>query len=101
MSRNPIFRGGGARRWFVCLGVAFFGAMGHERTALAEDAGNDSNACIDAYEQAQERRLEGALLDARRKFATCSRDACPAFIHADCTRFFEEVNVEVASASFQ
>jgi hypothetical protein len=88
-------------RCFMGAAVALAAAMGGERTARGEVAGDGAAACIDTYEKAQERRLQGALLEAREGFAACSRESCPAFIQADCTRFFDEVALEIPSVSFE
>jgi hypothetical protein len=88
-------------RCFMSAVVALAGVMGGERAARAEGSGDGAAACIDTYEEAQERRLQGALLEAREGFAACSSEACPAFIHSDCTRFFDEVVLEIPSVSFE
>jgi hypothetical protein len=99
MNRTRLFRER-STKWCLAGAVAFLGAISPERTVLAETADDETSACVDAYEHAQERRLAGALMEARERFALCSSASCPAFIQADCSRFLEGVNVEIPTVSF-
>jgi hypothetical protein len=87
--------------WWLTATLALLGAMICEPTALAESTDDETNACVDAYERAQERLVAGALIEARERFTLCSRFSCPSFIQADCTRFLEEVNLEIPTVSFE
>jgi hypothetical protein len=87
--------------WWLAVTVALVGATSRERSALADSAEDDTAACVDAYERGQERRVSGALLEARERFTLCSRPSCPSFIYADCTSFLEGVNAEVPAVSFE
>jgi hypothetical protein len=97
----PNRRLGAARprtlRWFVASAFGALATLALERAARADDP----SSCVDAYERAQEQRLQGSLIEARNLFASCATAACPAFIHEDCSRFVQAVNVEVPSASFE
>src|SRR5262249_6734516 len=43
-----------------------------------------SDACASASESGQALQRQGKLLDARQKFVTCSRVACPDVVRRDC-----------------
>src|SRR6478735_3744408 len=62
--------------------------------------GGDNAACVRAYEQAQEQRHTGKLLEARSQLQSCARDACPKFIRADCANWYGELQTEVPSVVF-
>ena len=66
--------------------------------APADGAGAD--ACVAAYESAQEQRLRGSLVGAREQAATCAASSCPAFIRDDCTTWRGEIDAEVPSVTF-
>jgi hypothetical protein len=58
-----------------------------ERDARADDKGR----CISASEQGQQLRDSGKYQAARDAFAQCARDACPALVRRDCTRWLADV----------
>jgi len=71
--------------------------------AHAEDSeiSNPATAeCVHAYEQAQEERQSGKLLEAREHLQGCAREICPGFIRRDCTAWGHEVQADVASVVF-
>jgi hypothetical protein len=73
------------------------------RPASAEES--DTNepataACVSAYEQAQEQRHHGKLLEARVQLQACARDSCPEFIRKDCVAWHGEVQAEVPTIVF-
>jgi hypothetical protein len=51
----------------------------------------ESQTCVDAYEQGQKLRSEGALQAAKEKFLVCADPACPAVTKGDCTTWVTEV----------
>jgi hypothetical protein len=53
--------------------------------------------CITAYEQAQTLRKDGKFIDAREQAQLCSRDACPAILVKDCTRWIGELDASTGS----
>jgi hypothetical protein len=57
-------------------------------------------ACVRAYEQAQEQRHSGKLLEARVQLQGCAGDACPGFIRSDCTTWYGELQTEVPTVVF-
>jgi hypothetical protein len=60
---------------------------------LSSDARAQSvEECSRAYEEAQERRQEKRLLEARKRLLVCVQDACPAAARADCSRWLAEVD---------
>lgn len=56
--------------------------------------------CAQAYEQAQEQRQSGKLLEARVQLETCAQDACPEFIRSDCLNWDSEVRTEIPTVVF-
>lgn len=59
-----------------------------------------SEQCAAAYEQAQEQRKSGRLVEARDTLRLCARDECPRFIHDDCLAWHGEVGSEVPTLVF-
>lgn len=51
--------------------------------------------CARAYEEGQEQRKAGQLVQARETLQLCARDACPDFIRADCSAWYDEVQAEL------
>ncbi|MGK3993056.1 hypothetical protein [Sorangium sp. So ce1024] len=64
------------------------------RPARADDT---KGACVRSYEQAQRLRLAGELLASRAELRLCSREVCPALLHADCQTWLREVEAEIPS----
>jgi hypothetical protein len=58
------------------------------------------DACVRAYEGAQENRLEGRLRAAGENLLECAQATCPAFIRHDCTRWLEEVQTAQPTVVF-
>jgi hypothetical protein len=58
-------------------------------------AADDTSACIAASEAAQSMRDRRELLEAREKFAACSRDVCPRPVRADCMQQRTEVDAAI------
>jgi hypothetical protein len=56
--------------------------------------------CATAYEQAQELRRGGGLVEARAQLLTCTSASCPTFITADCRRWLDEVESALPSVVF-
>ena len=60
----------------------------------------DTSACVQAYEQAQEQRQSGQLLEARGQLEVCARAACPKFIRSDCLTWDDELRAEIPTVVF-
>jgi hypothetical protein len=76
-------------RQAAALGCAFAFAF----AASARDAGAQTkNECSAAYEEGQTAQHSSKLLKAQQALSLCMRAACPAFIRADCSRWYEEVS---------
>ena len=58
-------------------------------SALADDP----SACVTAYEHGQVNRRDGHFDGARADFATCTADACPAFVRERCLQFARDLEV--------
>ncbi len=52
---------------------------------------DDKRVCIQASEQGQQLRDSGKYTQARAAFTQCARDACPAIVHRDCTRWLSDL----------
>jgi hypothetical protein len=61
---------------------------------------SDGEACAQAYEQAQEQRQSGKLLEARARLQMCVRDACPEFIRSDCLTWNDELRADIPTVVF-
>lgn len=61
----------------------------------------DALQCVNAYEQGQRQRKAGQLAAARNTFVLCASDACPSALHADCSRWLDEVETATPSAVFR
>jgi hypothetical protein len=59
-----------------------------------------ADACIAAYESAQEKRGDGSLVGAREQATLCAAASCPAFIRDDCATWRGELDAEVPSITF-
>jgi hypothetical protein len=57
----------------------------------------DKDACVQAYEQAQELRQEGKLRKAHEKLLECAQTECPEFVQSDCARWSSEVSAALPS----
>lgn len=60
-------------------------------------AADDTSTCIAASEAGQSLRDRRALIEAREKFAACSRDVCPRPVRADCMQQRNEVDAAIPS----
>ena len=83
---------------WLSMGTAHADESDANHPAATDDAA--SVACVRAYEQAQEQRHSGKLLEARAQLQSCSRDACPKFIRSDCANWYTEVQAEVPTVVF-
>jgi hypothetical protein len=88
-----------------CTALAAFVAtlLGGVSAATATDAAGaeqEGNACVEAYESAQEQRLAGSLKNARARTEACAIESCPEFIRSDCTKWRAEIDAELPSVSF-
>ena len=58
--------------------------------AYADDR-PDKQACVAAYEEAQQLRKDGKLTSSRARLLVCAQDSCPAVVRRDCTVWLAEV----------
>ena len=84
------------------LALVALGALPISKARAEESDTKDSASaeCVRAYEQAQEQRHSGRLLEARVQLQGCARDACPEFIRSDCTAWYGELQAEVPTLVF-
>src|SRR5437868_2424806 len=57
----------------------------------------EEQECSAAYDKLQVLRREGKFLAAREQVAICMRDACAAFIRADASKWFAELQARQPS----
>ena len=62
---------------------------------LASGAAHADATCISAYEQAQTLRKDGKPLAAKAQAAACAREACPALLAKDCTKWLSELEAVI------
>ena len=53
--------------------------------------------CVSAYESGQRMKQRGALLEAREQFLSCAQPTCPEALASDCSRFLDEVELDIPS----
>jgi hypothetical protein len=75
------------RRALAVTAVLVLGSTLAGGAARADDKGR----CISASEQGQQLRDSGKYRAARDAFTQCTRDACPAIVRRDCTRWLSDV----------
>jgi hypothetical protein len=56
--------------------------------------------CIRASEQGQEKRKDGALVEAKQLFAACAAESCAPVIRSDCAQWFREVDATLPTVVF-
>jgi hypothetical protein len=59
--------------------------------ALADEPGDEKQACASAAEDAEQLRIDARLLQARERLVRCSRPGCPAAVRNDCAQWMTEV----------
>jgi hypothetical protein len=52
----------------------------------------DKQACVAAYEQGQELRIQTKLRAARTQLALCAQESCPLLVRNDCVKWLREVD---------
>jgi len=57
-------------------------------------------ACVEAHLAGQELRQEGRLLESRTRLLACANEGCPALVRAECTKFLDDLRVQVPSIVF-
>ncbi len=66
----------------------------------AKAGGPDGASCGHSYEEAQQLRIDGKLLDARAKLLVCAQASCPAFIKTDCAKWLAEIEGSLPNVLF-
>lgn len=59
-----------------------------------------ADACVAAYEKAQEEKVDGRLRAARAQLRTCVQASCPAIVRTDCVKWLEEVEAALPTVVF-
>ncbi len=62
---------------------------------LASGTAHADSTCISAYEQTQTLRKDGKPLAAKAQAAVCAREACPALLTKDCTKWWSELEAVI------
>ncbi len=62
---------------------------------LASGSARADATCISAYEQTQTLRKDGKPLAAKAQAAVCAREACPALLTKDCTKWLSELEAVI------
>lgn len=76
------------------LGLAVaLGALAAPAAARADT----TDACLQASDEGQNLRDQGKLNAARARFLTCSHDACPRLVRADCAGWLADVDGRIPS----
>jgi hypothetical protein len=79
------------------LALALVSGLVLPARAAPPSAREVKEACVSAYERAQDLRRTGKLIDAREALITCSQPACPSAATVDCTRWLGEVEQSLPS----
>jgi hypothetical protein len=69
------------------LAVLVVGFSTSARSAL----GDDKQACLQAFDEGQQLRIDGKLQAARDRLLFCGSDRCPPLVRQDCTQWTTEV----------
>src|SRR6476646_341830 len=51
----------------------------------------DKQACLAAFDKAQQLRIDGRLRAARVELALCARNECPTLVRQDCATWLNDV----------
>jgi hypothetical protein len=86
-------------RALACIAVACFAGLASSEVRAAEQ--DRTGQCLDAYAGGQRSRKARALRAAKSAFAYCASDSCPAALHADCGRWFDEVEAALPTSLFR
>jgi len=65
--------------------------------APASARADEKQACVAAYEKAQQLRMDAKLRAAKEQLVVCSRPECPVIIRQDCVQWMGEVNASMPS----
>jgi len=84
----------------IALSSLSLGVARAEPSAAQPTPATDGTACVQSYEQGQEQRQSGKLLEARVQLEKCAQDACPEFIRNDCLTWDNELRAEIPSVVF-
>lgn len=82
------------------LAVAVLAPRARAEAVTTQAAPPSNEQCAGAYEQGQELRKSGRLVEARDALRVCARDECPGFIHDDCLAWHGEVQAELPTLVF-
>jgi hypothetical protein len=52
---------------------------------------SDITACVQAAEEAQAKRSDHKLVEARRRFLACAQASCPSIVRSDCTMWLSDI----------
>jgi hypothetical protein len=80
-------------RTHLAISVAMIAILATAGGARAED----KQACVSAYEKAQQLRAEAKLRSAREQLLVCSRQECPALVRQDCAQWMGELQNAIPS----
>ena len=81
------------KRLAACALVVAFVLAASPRAARADE----TEACVAAYEKAQELRIEKRLRAAREQLVVCSQTACPKAARDDCAQWLGEIDLTLPS----
>jgi hypothetical protein len=82
-----------------CTWLWVCSSLAAAQTPSAEKDGHKSQ-CLVAYSDAQELRIQGAMLRARDRLLVCSQSDCPGPIVHDCSEWLTEVDGNLSSVVF-
>ncbi len=88
-----------ARSLFIGLAAALSAIGLPFRVAMAAPpaAPDSTDACIQASDEGQVLRDQGKLIEARSRFLTCARDACPRLVRTDCVAWLADAESRTPS----
>lgn len=87
----------GLVRLTLLLLLLFFCGTAQAQSKRLDVEAAHKAACVEAYESAQEAKVESRLKDARRELRVCAQTQCPEFIRADCAQWFGDVQEAMPS----
>ncbi len=78
----------------VLLACGLYGAT---LATLGEAHADEKQACLGAFDRAQQLRIEGKLRAAKDQLAICARAECPQLVRQDCAQWQNEVMTSLPS----
>lgn len=95
--RGPRKRRAASAAWLATLACSWVAPRARAEDTRPLEPAELRSACLADHEAAQLARLDGKLVEAKRKLGACAFAECPSAVRADCTQWLAEVNNAIPS----